>query len=90
MEPLQQLERAKAERLWDGLTLAMDPESRNTGATYLMGYALELSPKCAYDRALGLQRTDDTTLERNKLNQRCLTLGVARAGRTFHDLSLLF
>lgn len=82
---IQEFEQAKADRLWDGMSLWL--ASREPGAVYVLGYAAEMAVKSAYFRLSGF--TIVQPIGRHELNTaraRASTLGVSAHWESFHSL----
>lgn len=82
---IQEFEQARTDRLWDGTalwSLHHDP-----GAVYLLGYATEITLKCAYFRCAGFSIIQ--AIGRPELNTalaRARTLCIATPHEGFHSV----
>lgn len=85
-ESIDQYELAAAERLYDGLAIALDPgRSESRGSVYLFGYVIEMVLKAAFFRVVGSHAADpsDSALIAREIGRRRLQ------GAEFHNLALL-
>lgn len=82
---IQEYEQAKAERLWDGMSLWSS--SRDPGAVYLLGYAAEIAIKCAYFRFSGFTIVQNIGhAELKTAAARASILGVSTPREGFHSI----
>ncbi len=86
-DSIQEFEEARQDRLWDGLTLWSEGHGNSAaGATYLLGYSVEMALKCAYFRVLGLRISDPVTAELKQAPTMAKQIGVKEAPESLHNV----
>jgi hypothetical protein len=82
---IQEYDQARSDRLWDGASLwCLD---RDPGAVYVLGYAAEITVKCAYFRFSGFTVAQPIGhAELNTALARAHTLGVTTPREGYHSI----
>jgi hypothetical protein len=87
-DSIQEFEKARHERLWDGVTLWVEGHQESAaGAVYLLGYSVEMVLKCAYFRVLGLRVSDlITSHELRSARAKAKLLGITTDAESYHSV----
>jgi len=87
-DSIQEFEKARHERLWDGMTLWVEGHRESAaGAAYLLGYFVEMALKCAYFWVLGLRISDSVTgQELQVARAKAKLLGVTTPAESYHSV----
>jgi hypothetical protein len=82
---IQEYEQARSDRLWDGTSLWS--MNRDPGAVYVLGYAAEITVKCAYFRVSGFTIVQPIGHAELKTAQaKAQTLNLTTPREAFHSI----
>lgn len=84
-DSIQEFDQARTDRLWDGMSLWST--SREAGAVYALGYAAEITLKCAYFQFSGFTIVQPIGhAELHTAHARARQLGVTTPKESFHSI----
>jgi hypothetical protein len=89
VETWKDLELAAAERLWDGVSIAVTRSGRDVGALYLFGYVAEMILKASFFRAQGVPPAQPVTGQLDQLRIAAGSPGAGFVRRDYHNLRML-